>query len=152
MTARAPAVDVVTQIDIDRPRAVVAYYAADPSNTASWYVNIKSVEWHGEPHLRLGAKIDFVAEFLGRRLAYTYELTEHVPGEALTMRTADGPFPMQTEYRWTDLPDGGTRMVLRNSGMPSGFGRITAPLMAAAMRRANRKDLRLLKQILEGQY
>jgi len=143
---------VVTEIDIARRRADVSEYAAHPSNTASWYVNIKSVQWHGEPHLRLGAKVDFVAEFLGRRLSYTYEVTEHIPGEALTMCTSDGPFPMQTEYRWTDLPGGGTRMTLRNSGTPQGFGRIAAPVMSAAMRRANRKDLMLLKQILEGQH
>jgi hypothetical protein len=144
------AVDIMTEIDVDRPRSDVSEYAAHPSNTPFWYVNIESVEWHGEPELRVGARIDFVAHFLGRRLAYTYEVTEHVPGEALTMRTSDGPFPMQTQYRWTDLPAGGTRMTLRNSGTPQGFGRIAAPVMSAAMRRANRKDLLLLKQILES--
>ena len=145
------AVDVITTIDIDRPRSEVADYAAHPSNTAAWYVNIKTVEWHGEPEIRLGAKIDFVAHFFGRRLSYTYEVTEYERGEALTMRTSDGPFPMQTQYRWSDLPGGRTRMTLRNSGTPNGFGRLAAPVLSAAMRRANRKDLVLLKQILEGQ-
>ena len=40
-------------------------------------------------------------------------------------------------------------MTLRNRGEPSGFFRIVAPLIAAAMRRANRKDLARLKTILE---
>ncbi|MBP1159013.1 hypothetical protein ABIC28_003407 [Rhodococcus sp. PvR044] len=40
-------------------------------------------------------------------------------------------------------------MVLRNRGEPSGFGAIAAPVMAAAMRRANSKDLARLKSILE---
>lgn len=39
---------------------------------------------------------------------------------------------------------------LRNRGEPAGFGKLAAPLMAAAMRRANRKDLERLKAILEG--
>lgn len=65
------------------------------------------------------------------------------------MRTADGPFPMQTTYAWQDTPAGGTRMTLRNTGEPASFGRITAPMIAVAMRRANTKDLLLLKQILE---
>ena len=145
----AVSVDVVTVIDIARPRTEVAHFAAHPSNTTAWYVNIKSVEWRGEPELRLGAKLDFIAHFLGRRLTYTYEVVEHVPGKALTMRTSDGPFPMQTEYRWVDLPSGGTRMTLRNSGSPAGFSWLMAPMMSAAMCRANRKDLALLKRILE---
>jgi uncharacterized protein YndB with AHSA1/START domain len=144
------AVDVVTTIEIDRPRPAVAAYAADPGNATSWYENIESVEWQTDPELRVGARMAFVARFLGRRLAYTYEVTELVPHERLVMRTADGPFPMETTYTWADTPDGGTRMTLRNRGEPSGFSRIAAPMMAAAMRRANEHDLARLKQIVES--
>jgi hypothetical protein len=35
-------------------------------------------------------------------------------------------------------------------GAAAGFSKIVGPLMAAAMRRANRKDLARLKEILEG--
>ena len=143
------AVDVKTEIMIDAPREAVAAYAADPDVAPEWYVNIESVEWRNEREPRAGGKVAFVARFLGRRLAYTYEIVEHVPGERLIMRTSEGPFPMQTEYTWTDAGPGRTRMTLRNTGMPSGFSRLLAPFMAGAMRRANRKDLELLKQILE---
>ncbi len=40
-------------------------------------------------------------------------------------------------------------MTLRNRGEPAGFSRMVAPLMAAAMRRANRRDLARLKALLE---
>ena len=49
------AVDVVTEITIDRPCAEVAAYAADPANARRWYVNIKSVEWETAPPLQVGA-------------------------------------------------------------------------------------------------
>jgi uncharacterized membrane protein len=143
------AVDVETQIDIDRPRMEVAEYAADPDNATAWYENIESVEWQTEPPVRAGSRIGFVARFLGRRLAYTYEVTELVPGERLVMSTADGPFPMETIYTWGETDGSGTRMTLRNRGEPSGFSRLAAPIMASAMRRANRKDLERLKRILE---
>jgi hypothetical protein len=65
------------------------------------------------------------------------------------MRTADGPFAMETTYTWSDTPTGGAMMMLRNRGKPTGFSRLAAPLMAAAMRRANTKDLRRLKALLE---
>lgn len=92
----------------------------------------------------------FVAHFLGRRIAYTYEVRELVDRERLVMSTADGPFPMKTTYAWSDTPSGGTRMSLRNQGEPSGFGHAAAPVMARAIRRANRKDLEALKNVLEN--
>jgi uncharacterized membrane protein len=143
------AVDVVTEITIDRPVDVVAGYAADPSNAPEWYVNIASVEWKTPAPLAIGSKLDFIAHFLGRRLAYTYEIIELVPGARLVMRTAEGPFPMETTYEWAPSGPSGTRMKLRNRGQPSGFSKWVAPIMEAAMRRATRKDLARLKQLLE---
>ena len=145
------AVDVETTIEIARPRHEVAAYASDPDNATTWYENITAVEWKTSRPLVVGTRVEFVAEFLGRRLVYTYEVTEMIAGERFVMRAAAGPFPMETTYTWADAPRGGTRMTLRNRGEPSGFSKVAAPLMAAAMRRANRKDLARLKTILEEQ-
>jgi uncharacterized protein YndB with AHSA1/START domain len=144
------AVDVLTETTIDRSSDEVAAYAADPTHAPEWYVNIESVDWKTVPPVAVGSRMAFVAKFLGRRLAYTYEVVELVPGKRLVMRTAEGPFPMETTYTWEPTEGGGTRMTLRNRGEPSGFSRIGAPLMAAAMTRANRKDLALLKRLLEA--
>ena len=144
------AVDVLTEVLIARPRAEVAAYASEPDNAPSWYVNIKAVEWKSPRPLALGSRLAFVAQFLGRRLAYTYEIIDLVPGERLVMSTAEGPFPMETTYTWEALADGRTRMTLRNRGQPSGFSKLAAPLMASAMRKANRKDLEQLKTLLEA--
>lgn len=143
-------VDVRTEIEIDRPRADVANYASDPDNATSWYANIVEVEWKTPKPLRVGTNIAFVARFLGRRLAYTYKVRELIPGERLVMSTSDGPFAMETTYQWEDTPAGSTRMTLRNRGTPTGFSNVAAPMMAGAMRRANRKDLARIKNILES--
>ncbi len=144
------AVDVLTEIVIDRPTELVATYAADPSHAPEWYVNIKSVEWQTPPPVQVGSRVAFVAHFLGRRLAYTYEIVDLVQGQRLVMKTAEGPFPMETTYTWEAVRANGTRMTLRNRGEPSGFAKLTAGLMASAMRRANRKDLEHLKALLES--
>ncbi len=143
------AVDIQTEIEIERPRSEVAAYAADPDNATSWYENIKAVEWETPRPLVVGSRIAFVAEFLSRTLVYTYEIKEHVPGERLVMSTAQGPFPMETTYTWEDSAEGVTRMALRNRGEPAGFKVLAAPLISRAMRRANENDLRGLKQIVE---
>jgi uncharacterized protein YndB with AHSA1/START domain len=146
----AMAVDVQTETVIGQPVATVAAYAGDPSHAPDWYVNIESVEWETPPPVSVGSKVAFVARFLGRRMAYTYEFVELVPGERLVMRTAEGPFPMETTYTWSPAANGATRMTLRNRGEPAGFSKLVAPFMAGAMRRANRKDLAKLKEILEA--
>lgn len=142
-------VDVTTSTVIARPRAEVAAFAVDPGRVPLWYRNIKLVEWRTEPPLRVGTQLDFVALFLRKRLAYTYEVVDYVPAERFVMRTAEGPFPMETTYTWETTASGDTRMTLRNRGTPSGFSRLAAPFVATAIRRATTKDLALLKAILE---
>src|SRR5688572_27653382 len=144
------AVDVRTEIVVFRPVDEVSAYAAHPDNAPDWYVNIKAVEWKTPQPLQVGSRVAFVAHFLGRRLAYTYEVAEWEPGRRLVMKTADGPFPMETIYEWFPAGAGRTRMTLRNRGMPAGFSSVVAPFMAFAMRRANRKDLGRLKARLEA--
>ncbi len=144
------AVDVSTHVEIARPRERVAAFAADPDMATRWYANIKSVDWKTAPPLAAGSEVAFTARFLGRRLAYTYQVREWVPGTRFVMSTQEGPFPMETTYEWEDTASGGTRMKLRNRGNPSGFSKWVAPLMSTAMRRANRKDLERLKRLLES--
>ena len=122
----------------------------DPDNATAWYENIKSVEWSSPKPLAVGAEVAFSAAFLGRRLAYTYKVDELVPDERLVMSTGDGPFPMETTYTWEDTPTGRTRMTLRNRGAPSGFGKLGTPVLSLAMRRANAKDLKRLRDLLES--
>ena len=98
--------------------------------------------------LEIGSRFAFVAHFLGRKLSYVYEVVA-LTQEEMVMRTSDGPFPMETTYRFHAITDNSTRMTLRNQGMPSGFSRLLAPFIAIMMRRENDKDLRALKKLIE---
>ena len=143
-------IDVTTEIDLNCPRSEVAAFAADPDNATRWYEDIKAVRWETPRPLRVGSRMAFEAEFLGRRLAYTYEVRTLEPGVRLVMSTDVGPFPMETTYTWNDIPNGGTHMTLRNRGQPSGFANLAAPIMAAQVRRATSRNLALLKKIMES--
>jgi uncharacterized membrane protein len=143
-------VDVQVETVINRPQDHVAEYAGNPDNAPQWYSNIKSVRWQTQPPMAVGSKLAFSARFLGRTLDYVYEIIELLPGQRLVMRTAQGPFPMQTTYAWTPEGQASTKMVLRNTGSPTGFSKLAGAVMAPMMRRAMRKDLRKLKELLES--
>jgi uncharacterized membrane protein len=143
-------VDVQTEIVIKCPIEKVAAFASDPDNATRWYINIKAVEWKTPKPLQLGSLVAFKAKFLGKELAYTYEIVENIPNKKFIMRTADGPFPMETTYEWEKINENLTRMKLRNRGTPSGFSKLFAPFMISMMRKANTKDLIKLRSILES--
>jgi uncharacterized membrane protein len=146
---RGVQVDVEVEAVIPLPSDEVAAYAGDPTNAPEWYANIRSVHWRTPPPTALGSKMDFEAQFLGRRLVYTYEVVDLEPGRRLVMRTSDGPFPMETTYTWEQV-SGGTLMKLRNRGVPSGFATVAAPVMARAMKNAMGKDLdRLARRLAD---
>lgn len=147
-------VNILTQITINAPLVEVAAYAANPDNAPEWYENIESAVWKTEKPLTIGTQVAFVAHFMGRELAYIYEFVEWIPNEKLMMKTADGPFPMETTYTWTAVEGDQTLMTLRNRGKPAGFSKLFAPFMGMMMRRANNKDLKKIKMILEkeGRY
>lgn len=142
-------VDVFTEIIIYKPIKQVSDYATNPDHAPEWYANIDSAEWKTPKPLTLGSQIAFKAKFLGRELAYVYEIVEYEPGQKLVMSTANGPFPMKTIYTWQAINEHQTRMTLTNKGNPSGFNKLVAPFMASMMRKANRKDLKKIKNILE---
>ena len=142
-------VDVLTEIMIHAPIDKVSGYATNPDNAPKWYVNINSAEWQTPKPLIIGSLIAFKAQFLGKELAYVYEIVELIPGQKLVMRTANGPFPMETTYTWEPIEDNKTRMTLQNKGIPTGFSKIFTPFMSLMMEKANNKDLKRIKGILE---
>ncbi len=142
-------VNVITTIEINTSLEKLADFVFNPDNAPNWYVNIKSVEWKTQKPLQIGTQIAFKAEFLGKKMEYTYAFVDLIKNKKLVMQTAEGPFPMQTTYEISQIGENKVLMKLQNEGEPSGFSKIMTPFMTMMMRKANRKDLQLLKKVME---
>jgi len=142
-------VDVTTQIEIARPIKLVADFVADPNNVPDWHENITAVEVITETPTRIGSRVAIEGNFMGRELAYTYEIIKFDQYEKLVMKATDGPFPMETCYMWESLADSLTRMTLSISGEPSGVPNMMVPFVTKMLKQSNQNDLELLKEILE---
>lgn len=144
-------VDVTVEVEVGRPRAEVARHAADWRNDPEWIGALSESRLVTEEPFGVGSRVVRVAHFLGRRIEYENEVTEHVPGERLAMRSVRAPFPMTVVYEWEDAGPDRSRMRIRAGGDASGFYRLAGPLLARAVRRGIAGDLERLKRRLEGQ-
>ena len=57
------------------------------------------------------------------------------------MRASEGPFPMETIYRFEETRDGHTHMTLQNRGEPTGVSKLVAPMIAALAPPAERPEM-----------
>jgi uncharacterized membrane protein len=142
-------IDVIADVVVASTVDAVAAYAANPDNAPQWQENVESVEWITDRPLQVGSRLAFVAWFRKQKLSFTYEVTAWEPGRLLVMRTMDGPYRLETTYRWTLVREGYTRMTLRNRGEVPGVPRLLGPFLSWAMRRMIGDDLHRLRERLE---
>ena len=141
-------IDVAAEITIDRPRAEVATFVTDPANDRTWIKAFTSVEPLTDPPTAVGSRVKRVAGFLGRRINYVMEVVEFEAESKLVMKTAEGPFPMTVHYEFEDAQSS-TLVRVRNQGGSGGVASIFSPLMGWMVNRQVKKDLALLKSVLE---
>jgi uncharacterized membrane protein len=143
------AVDVTATASIDRPRDQVAVYLRDPANDTKWIGGIRSARLLTPRPVTVGSQVERVASFLGRRVHYVNEITE-LTADRLAMRSVRSPFPMRVTYGHRQASDGATEVSVRVEGSAGRFYALAAPLLGLAVRRSIARDLRNLKQVLEG--
>ena len=142
--------DVQVEQVIERPREEVARYAMAPDNEPLWIGGIKESHLVTDPPVRVGTEVARVASFLGKRIDYALKVTRHEPGLIIVMDSVRGPFKMRVTYAFEDAAPGGTRVINRVEGESSGFYGLADSLMAIQVRRSLRRDLKTLKQLMEG--
>jgi uncharacterized protein YndB with AHSA1/START domain len=142
-------VDVTVETHIGRPREEVARFAMDPANDTRWILTLDSARKLTDGEVGVGTRVERVASFLGKRIVYVNEVTEHSPPGRLVMRSVKAPFRMTVTYEFDDDGEGGTLARIRTDGDAGGFYSLAAPLLSQAVRRGLERDLQALKRNLE---
>jgi carbon monoxide dehydrogenase subunit G len=140
-------IDVAAEVEIARPRAEVAAFMFDPTKDARWTTGVVEAKPLQDGLLRLGAKVDRVSRFLGRRLEYRIEVVAAEPERFVEM-IATQPFEIRVRYELEDIDEQHTRVRIRTAGGGTGFFRLAAPLLAKMVRRSIAADLVNLERCL----
>jgi hypothetical protein len=144
-------IDVDAEVLIRRPRAEVASWVTDPANDRTWILALSEVNQVTDPPIRVGSRVERVARFLGRRIVYLNEVVEYEAESRLVMKSVKAPFPMAVRYEFTDAEGGATRVRVGNKGGSGIVSTLTGPLMGWMVNRQVKKDLLLLKSVLEAE-
>lgn len=138
---------------VNRPIDEVYAYLADPRNELQWQSSARDREVEGGGTIAKGSRIKATEQFIGRKLEFLYEVTEHDPDRILAMRTLSGPF--EAELRYTlQAADEGTLIELDAEGaqgLGGVFGKLAEPVVTRIFKRETQHDLGKLKEILESE-
>lgn len=143
-------IDVTAEIEIAAPRTEVAPYAMDPLNDPLWIGGIKEARWLTEPPLRIGARVERLASFLGREIRYVLEVEDLEREGGVRMSSIEGPFPMRITYSFSELGPERTGASIRVEGDASGFYGLASPLLARAVKRSIGGDLQRLARLCKS--
>jgi uncharacterized membrane protein len=137
-------------VDVDRPAPEVFAYLEEVTNNTEWLKGMRSCTWTTGPPVRVGSRYEQVAEFIGKEIRTSFEVTAHEPGRLVTIESREGSsFPL-TVTRQVEPVDGDrSRVVETVESDPSGFYRAASPLLRAVVGRNIRRDYRRLKELLE---
>src|SRR4051794_37152641 len=142
---------VVVTVDIERPAADVFAYLDDVTNNTAWLKGMRSCTWTTPLPIGVGSRYEQVAEFLGKEIRTSFEVTAHEPGRLVTIRSREGSsFPLTVTRMVEPIDDKRSRVIETVESDPGGFYRIAQPVLRGMVARNIARDYRSLKILLEG--
>jgi uncharacterized membrane protein len=143
---------VRNDLEIHRPAGEVFAFLEDVTNNTKWLKGMRSCTWTTDPPVGVGSRYEQVAQFLGKEIRTSFEVTVHEPGRAVTIESREGSsFPLRVTRTVEPLDDERCRVTELVESDPSGFYRIMQPLLRMMVARNIRRDYKALKALLESQ-
>jgi uncharacterized membrane protein len=136
---------------IARPAAEVLEFLVRAENLPRWDASIlECVQLDAAP-VTVGTRYQGTSKILGRRIEWTTEVTDFVPGERSASKSIGGPLAFTVSYDLSAAPQG-TSLRYRlaaDSGLGGAFGRAMEPIIEKAQAKVVRANLTTLGHLLE---
>jgi hypothetical protein len=96
----------------------------------------------------VGSQFTEVRKFLGREMRSVMEVTAFEPNTRWAAKVLKGPVPYDVTVL-LELVDGGTRLISRVEGEPTGFFKVAEGMFISQLEKSMQDDINRLKGILE---
>ena len=134
---------------IARSAEEVFSYVTDPDNAPKWLPGVTGLEMITEGPLSAGTRLRESRRVGERAGDVDIEIVAHEPPSLYTTRFVQGGYEATYEYTF-EVEEEGTKVVLACTVAGRGLSKLMAPIVALAMRRQDKGQLKALKEVLEG--
>jgi carbon monoxide dehydrogenase subunit G len=134
---------------ISRPVGEVFAFVEDARNRPLWDDSVISEELTSPEPIGVETTVRTRLRSMGREYEYTWEVTEHVAPNRMTIESTSGPFPTTLAYQLADR-DGATRVDFSVTGRPTGLLRLFQSRIARTTQANLDRGFPRLKQVLES--
>lgn len=136
---------------IARPAGEVFDFLMLAENLPRWDSSMLECVQVGSGAVTVGTRYRGASKILGRRIEWTTEVTELVPGVHATSQSVQGPLTFTVSYEVSASPAGTTLRyrLAAESGLGGAFGRAMEPIVQRAQTKVVRTNLGKLASLLE---
>lgn len=121
------------------PPGEVFAFLADATNNPRWQRGMVACRWTSPAPIAVGSTYEQHARMLGRDLRMVFEVVDLEPDRSITIRTTDGPFPLEVTRR-VAAAGAGTLASATIRGDASGVFGLATPVLRRVVERSVAAD------------
>jgi uncharacterized membrane protein len=142
-------IKIENSVLINRPVEEVFAFVANVENLPLWAGPVTEAKQISEGPIGVGTTQIQSAQFLGREMETTQEVTEYELNKKLSTKSTSGPLPLEIHYTFEPFGEG-TKIRLEGNLDAGGFFKLAEPLVGRMLNRQTASDAQTLKELLEA--
>jgi uncharacterized membrane protein len=138
---------------IARPAADVFDFLVHAENLPRWDSSTLECVQVGPDPVTVGTRYRGASKILGRRIEWTTEIIDFVPGVRSASKAIEGTLKFTVSYEVSETPEGTNLRyrIVADSGLGGAFGRALEPIVEKAQTKVVKANLDTLVGLLEQQ-